>query len=180
MEGLQDAPRVLGSVAELAASNTGRKTVVADRNLVIDVGVGKVVGTLCHGTDKDADALLGIQAVDIAPDGLHLGVEAQRDLAAVRRQVVGDGVLDHTEELFLRVSRPDGKAVKQLHHETGEALESTGNADGRRDLDQDILGGEDVDLKFAGLVDRRVEEGQEALCVSQESQYTSDTYTGGI
>lgn len=177
MEGLQDAPRVLCSVAELAASNTGRKTVVADRNLVVDVGVGEVVGALGHGTDKDADALLGIQAVDIAPDRLHLGVEAQRHLAAVGRQVVGDGVLDHTEELFLRVSRPDGKAVKQLDHETGETLEGTRDADGGRDLDQDILGGEDVDLELAGFVDRRVEEGQEALCDFAVVSVHVDAYT---
>lgn len=103
-------------MAELAACNTGRQAVVADRDLVIDICVGKIVGTFRHGADKDADALLGVQAVDIAADGLHLSIETQCHLPAIGRKMVCNRVLNHTEEFFLRVSRSDGKPVKQLHH----------------------------------------------------------------
>lgn len=49
-------------------------------------------------------------------------------------------------------------------HESAEPLEGSGNANGRVDLDEDALGGVDVDLQPAGLVEGRVEECQEALC----------------
>jgi hypothetical protein len=50
-----------------------------------------------------------------------------------------------------------------LDHKTGETLESTGNADGGVDLDQDTLGSVDENLKATGLVDGGVEEGEETL-----------------
>jgi hypothetical protein len=50
-----------------------------------------------------------------------------------------------------------------LDHQTGETLESTGNADGGIDLDQDTLGSVDENLKATGLVDGGVEEGEETL-----------------
>lgn len=53
--------------------------------------------------------------------------------------------------------------MKKLDHQTGEALEGTRDADGRADFDQDTLCCMNVDLKLAGLVERRVEEGEEAL-----------------
>jgi hypothetical protein len=77
--------------------------------------------------------------------------------------VVRDGVLDDLEKLLLRCGRSDGELVEELDHQSGEALEGSRDADGRRDLDEDTLGGVDVDLELAGLVDRRVEEGEEAL-----------------
>ncbi len=55
---LNNVPDVFGSVAELAAGNASRETVVADGNLLVYVFVGEVVGTLGHGTDKDTNALL--------------------------------------------------------------------------------------------------------------------------
>ena len=55
--------------------------------------------------------------------------------------------------------------MKKLDHQTGEALEGTGNADGRADFDQDTLCCVNVNLKFAGLVERRVEEGEQTLRV---------------
>lgn len=150
-------------MAELAACDTCREAVVADGDLVVHVRVGKVVGALGHGADKDANALRAVQAVDVAPHRLHLGVKAERHFAAVGRQVVRDRVLDDPKQLFLRVSRPDGEPVQQLHHQAGEALECTRDADGRRDLDQNIFRRQDVDLELASFVDRRIEEGEEAL-----------------
>lgn len=77
--------------------------------------------------------------------------------------MVGDGVLDDLQKLFLRCGRADGQSVKKLDHQTSEALEGTGNADGGADFDQDTLCCVNVDLKLASLVERRVEEGKKTL-----------------
>lgn len=161
---LYDVPSVFGRVAELAAGHARRETEFADGDLLIDKLVGKGVFALGHGTHEDTDALLGAHALDPVPDAHHLGIVTERDLAAVGRQVVGDGVLDDAQQLLLRRGRPNRKAVQQLYHQTGEALKSTGNADGGRDLNQDAFGRVDVDLQFASLVDRRVKKGKETLC----------------
>lgn len=126
---LHDVPDILSSVAELAASNTGRQREVADRNLLVHHGVGKVILTLGHSTDEDADAVLGIHRLDILTNLDQWRIETQSNLAAVGRQVVGDGVLDHPEQLLVRVGGADRQAVQKLNHETGEALECSGNTD---------------------------------------------------
>lgn len=150
-------------MAELAAGDTGTEREVANTDRVVLVLVGEVVATLGHGTDEDTDALLGTEVGNVIADSHDRSVERQRDLAAVGRQVVGDRVLDDLEQLLLRGGGANGEFVQQLNHETGETLESTGNADRGRDLDEDALGGVDVDLQAAGLVDGRVEQSQEAL-----------------
>jgi hypothetical protein len=160
---LDDVPDVLCRVAELAASHTGTKREVADGDGVVLVLVGEVVITLGHGSDEDADALLGTEVCHVVADAHDGGVKGEGDFAAVRGQVVGDGVLDDLEELLLRGGGADGQLVQELDHQTGEALEGTRDAHGRRDLDEDALCGVDVDLQSAGLVDGRVEQGQEAL-----------------
>jgi hypothetical protein len=53
--------------------------------------------------------------------------------------------------------------MEELDHETSESLEGTWDSDGWADFDENPLGGVDVDLKFACLIDRRVEEGKETL-----------------
>jgi hypothetical protein len=53
--------------------------------------------------------------------------------------------------------------MEELDHETSESLEGTWDSDGWADFNENPLGGVDVDLKFACLIDRRVEEGKEAL-----------------
>lgn len=65
--------------------------------------------------------------------------------------------------------------MKQLNHQAGEALESSRNSDRRTHFDEDSLRRVDVDLQFAGLVDRRVEEGEKALpsCVTRNSKHSS-------
>lgn len=77
--------------------------------------------------------------------------------------MVRDRVLNHLQELLLRVGTLDGQTMKQLDHKAGEALESTGYTDRRRDLDQDPLGGLDVNLQPSGLIDGRVEKREKAL-----------------
>lgn len=52
-------PDVLRGMAELAACDTRAKTVVADRDFVVHVLVGKVILSLSHGSDKYTHALLG-------------------------------------------------------------------------------------------------------------------------
>lgn len=54
-----NVPHLLGSMAELAACDTGTQAVVTDGNRVILEGVGKVIVSLGHGTHEDTDALLG-------------------------------------------------------------------------------------------------------------------------
>lgn len=53
--------------------------------------------------------------------------------------------------------------MEKLDHETGESLEGTWYADAGAHLDEDSFSGVDVDLKLAGLVDRRIKEGQKTL-----------------
>ena len=77
--------------------------------------------------------------------------------------MVSYGVFYDFKEFFLGGSRAYGKAVKELYHETGEAFESPGDADGGRDFDEDAFSGRDIDLKFAGFVDGGVEKGQQTL-----------------
>lgn len=131
---------------------------MADTDLLVHVLVGKVIGTLCHGTHKDAYALLGVQAVDVVPDPNDGGIEAERYLAAVGWQVVGYGVLNHAQELLLRVGRPDGQAMQKLDHQSSKALECSRDADRGGHLNEDTLGGLDVDLQLARLVYRRVKQ----------------------
>lgn len=160
-----DIPDVLGRVAELAARHAGAQAVVADADVIVDDAVGEVVASLGHRPDEDADALRVPQVGDVVLDPHHRRVEAQRDLPAARRQMVGDRVPDHPQQLLLRVGRSDRESVQQLHHQTGEALERARDADGRADLDEDALGRVDVDLKLARLVDGRVQQRQETLAV---------------
>lgn len=133
-------------MAEFTAGNACRQTKIADSNLLVYDAVGKSVGALGHGSDKDTDALLGTECVDIVPYLNQGCVKAQGDLAAVGRQMISDGVLDHAQKLLLRVGRADGQTMKQLYHETGKALESPRDAHRGRYLNQDTLGSVDEDL----------------------------------
>lgn len=160
---LDDVPDLLGTVAEFGACYTGTETVVADGDGVVLELIGEVILALGHGADENADALVGVQVLDVLAHLDDRGVETKRDLAAVRRKMIGDGVLDDLEELLLRRGGPDGQTVQQLHHQTGETLEGTRDAHARADFDEDTLGCVDVDLEPSSLVDRRVEKGKQAL-----------------
>ena len=150
-------------MAELGAGDRGREREVGDTNLLVHVLVGKVVAALGHGADKDADGLVWVQLLNVLAHLDDWCVEGEGDLAAVWWEVVRDWVLDHLEELLLRVGGADGETVEELHHQTGEALEGTWDADRWADFDEDALGGGNVDLEEACLVDWRIEEGEEAL-----------------
>lgn len=161
-----DVPAVLGRMAELAARNAGRQAEVADRNLLIHHLIGEVIGAPSHGANKHAAALLGVQRVDVVTHADERRIETERDLAAVGREMIRDRVGNDPEELFLRRRRADGEPVQQLHHQASESLECPGYPHRGRHLDQDALGRVDVDLQPAGLVDRGVDKGQQALRVS--------------
>jgi len=150
-------------MAELAACNAGTKVVIADGDAVVLEVVGKIIVALCHGSDEDGDALVLVEVCNVITYTHDVGVETERDLAAVGRQVVGDGVLDDLDELLLRLCRANLMAVEQLDHQTSESLESSGKAHAGGHFDQHILGCLNVDLEPARLVDRRIQEGEETL-----------------
>lgn len=77
--------------------------------------------------------------------------------------MVRDWILDDFQEFLLRVDGSDCETMEELDHETCESLECTRNSDSGADFNEDSLGGVDVDLKFSGLVDRRIQESKEAL-----------------
>jgi hypothetical protein len=62
--------------------------------------------------------------------------------------------------------------LERRTHETREPLEGSRDSDVRVDLDEDALGGVDVDLESASFVERRVEERQEALRTRQGAHAT--------
>ena len=160
---LDDVPHILGSVTELTARDTSAEAVVADADRLVFDGVRKVVSPFRHGPNEDADAFSRAQAFDVVSDSHNLGVEAERHLPTIGWQIVGDGVLDDFEKLFLRVCGADGEAVKKLNHQACKSLEGSRYADGRANLDEDAFGGVDVDLKFPSFVDRRIEKSEKAL-----------------
>lgn len=90
-------------MAKLAACNTGTKTVVADGDGVVLEVVGKVILAFGHGTNEDADALVGCQCLDVVSWAYDGGFKRQGHLPAVGWQVIGDGILDDFEKLLLRV-----------------------------------------------------------------------------
>lgn len=163
MDNLDDVPNVLSRVAELAASNTSRQRVVADTDGIVLVLIREVVRTLGHGTDEDADALLCVQILNVVSYSDDRRIEGQRDLSTVWWEMVGDGILNDLEELLLRRGGADRQLMKELDHETGEALEGTWDADSGRDLDQDTFGGVDINLKLASLIEGRVKQREETL-----------------
>ena len=83
--------------------------------------------------------------------------------------MVRDGGFDDLEQLLLRVDGSNGQPVQQLDHQASKTLERSWDADCRAHFDQNTFGSVDVDLQLAGLVDGRIEEGQQALDVEVSS-----------
>jgi len=160
---LKDVPYVLGGVTHLAASNTRRKRIVANTDLLVDPSVGEVILSLRHGADDDAETLVFTEGTDVLTHIDSRSLPAQRDFATVRRKILGDRVLDDLEEFLRAGGGSDRQLVQQLHHETSETFKGTRYAYGWVHLDQNPLCGLDVHLQLAGFVDRRVEKGQKAL-----------------
>lgn len=162
-------------MTELAAGDTGTETVVTDTDAFILERISEVVMALGHGTDKDSNALIGLQCLQVIPGADHRCLETHGDLAAVRWQVIGDRVLDNLQKLLLGVGGADGESVEQLDHQTGESLERSGNADGGVDFDQDTLGSVDENLQTTSLVHGRIKKGKQTLrWVSWNSSTFSD------
>lgn len=109
---LDNVPDILGGMAKLTAGDARTETVIADADLFVDELIGKIIFTAGHGADEDTDALGRPKLSDVVPDSDHRRVEAQRDLATVRGEMVGDGILDDLEELLLRLGRSDREPVQ--------------------------------------------------------------------
>ena len=108
---LDDVPDIFSSMTEFTASYTGTETEVADADgVVLDI-VGKVVTTLGHCTNKDTDAFLRAEGFDVVTDTHDFGVEREGHFATIVRKVVGNGVLDDSEEFLLGRGRADGKSM---------------------------------------------------------------------
>jgi hypothetical protein len=150
---LDDVPYIFGGVAEFTACHTGTQTEIADADGVVLVFVRKVVPSLGHGSDKDTNTFLWSYGLNVVVHPHDRRFETQCDFSAVWRKMIRNGVLDDTEELFLRRGGPDGQALEELHHQPSESLKGTWDSDGRIDLDKNSLGSVDVDLQLAGLVD---------------------------
>ena len=80
---LDDGPGVFASVAEFAARDACAEAVITDTDSLVLKGIGEVVFAFRHGTDKDADALVGRQGLDIIPDSDNLRVKAEGDFPAI-------------------------------------------------------------------------------------------------
>lgn len=109
---LDDVPGIFCSVAKLGACHTSGETEVADGDLLVDELVGEIVGSLRHGADEHADALIWFQGLHILPDLDNRRIETECDLPAVRRQVIRNRVLDNLEQLLLGVRRANRQAMQ--------------------------------------------------------------------
>lgn len=131
-------------------------------------------------------------------------------LQALCGQVVRDGVLDHTQQLFGSIDWTNRQLVEQLNyiwkykagrarlaygfhrpkksgsplsfvswtcnkesltHQSRETLERSWDTDVRVDLNQDVPGSVNVNLQQTSLVQRTVQEGQQALLDKQKKEW---------
>lgn len=77
--------------------------------------VGEVVRSTGHGSDKDTDGVrLGQRRQELGQADRRR-VTGEGELDRVRRQVVGDGVLDNTEELLRALDTTNAELVKKLN-----------------------------------------------------------------
>lgn len=160
---LDNIPYILGCVAEFTTRHTGTEGEVADGNGVVFEGVGKVIIAFCHGTDEHTNALLRSESLDVILDAYYGTLKGESHLPAVWWEMFSDWIFDHPKKLFLRGRRTDRHSMKKLNHKTGEALERTRNADRWINFDEDPPGGVNVNLKFASLVDGRIEQSEKTL-----------------
>lgn len=90
-------------MAEFTARHTCTQTVVTDTDGVVLEGVGKVIVTLGHGTNKDANALVGTHGLDVVGGPHDGGLETECHFPAIGGKVIRDGVLDDLQQLLLGV-----------------------------------------------------------------------------
>lgn len=98
-------------MTKLAAGHAGGKAIIADGDLFVHVLVGEVVSALGHSAHKDTYTFARLEVCNKIPGTDDLRLETQGDLPTIWRQVVGDRILDYTQELLLGVGRSDGEAV---------------------------------------------------------------------
>jgi hypothetical protein len=99
-------------MTKFAAGNTSTKAVVTYADRLVLEGVGEIVLALCHGANKDTDALVGVKRVDIIPHSHDFGVETQGDFATFGREMISDWILDDFEQFLLGVDGPNGQLVE--------------------------------------------------------------------
>lgn len=99
-------------MAELAARHTGTQAVIADTNLLVNPCIGKVILTLCHGTNNNTNALVLLKSLDILSHWNNGRIPAQRHLSAVWREVVRNGVFNDPEKLLGGGCAPDRELVQ--------------------------------------------------------------------
>lgn len=98
-----DVPCVFGGMTEFAACHACAQAVIAYADRLVFEAVSEVVFSFCHCANEDANAFAGVQRINVVSNSYHLGVKAEGNLSATWRKVVGDGILDDFEELFLRI-----------------------------------------------------------------------------
>ena len=90
-------------MTEFAASNTGTEAEIADTDRFILEIIGKVVLPFRHGANENTDTFIWCETLNVVFDPDHFSLEAQCDFPAIRRKVIGNGILNDLQELFLRV-----------------------------------------------------------------------------
>lgn len=160
---LHHPPKILQRTTKLAARNTGAQAVLADTDLLIHHSIGKVVLSMSHGTYEHGDTASLRNRREVATQPLNRTIEGEGDFVRVGWEVIRDGILDDPQKLFATTHAADAELVQKLDHESGETFEGSRNAHVRVDFDENTTGGVDVDLEETGFVERRVEEGEEAL-----------------
>ena len=98
---LDDSPYILSCMTELAACDAGTETVVTDTYRIVFDMVREVVVALGHCADENRNALVLVQSANVISYTDDFRLEAERDLPAVRWQMVGDWILDDLNELLL-------------------------------------------------------------------------------
>lgn len=108
---LHDVPDILGRIAELATGYAGAETEVADTDSIVLECVCEIVLTFSHCPDEYADTLLGSEVRYIVCYPHYVCIMAERDFAAIWWEMIGDWILYHFEEFFLRIGRADAKTM---------------------------------------------------------------------
>ena len=122
-----------------------------------------------HGTDNEADGRRRAgrigrnEARRQAQGGVQSPLARHAVHARTGGKVLGEGILDDLHQARGGTGRLDFHFMQQLYHQAREALVRAGDADGGVDLDQHILSGADVHLETSGLVEGRVDQGQQFL-----------------
>lgn len=108
---LDNIPDILDSIAKFATRYASAQAVIAYTDRVVLEAVGKIVVTFGHRTHKDANTLFRPEIRYVVFNPNHICVIAERDLTAIGRQVIGDGILDDLEEFFLRICGSNGEPM---------------------------------------------------------------------